>query len=273
MNRQRARINVRGAVQGVGFRPFVYRLAHELGLSGWVLNSPQGVSIEIEGPAEILESFRDRLQNERPRAAIINKVEFSLMDPLWTEEAMHRAYSLVNLTFALDRRAPLCHNDIVTARMEQALSRNIAACFRSLAISDDKKILPCSDALRIIVRNLVELFGLAAGQISLEMSIERLVLPAFKRRSLVSAASELVINALRHAFDAPSSGHITVGLCRLGLSDAKLSISDDGRGIRPGRYGPSGIAFDLAALLESDLLYSEAERGGTLAEITFPVGR
>jgi len=197
----------------------------------------------------------------------------SVLDPLWTEEAMHRAYSLVNLTFALDRRAPLCHNDIVTARMEQALSRNIAACFRSLAISDDKKILPCSDALRIIVRNLVELFGLAAGQISLEMSIERLGLPAFKRRSLVSAASELVINALRHAFDAPSSGHITVGLCRLGLSDAKLSISDDGRGIRPGRYGPSGIAFDLAALLESDLLYSEAERGGTLAEITFPVGR
>ncbi len=198
----------------------------------------------------------------------------SVLDPLWTEEAMHRAYSLVSLTLALDQRAPLCHNDIVTARMEQALIRNIAACFRSLAISGDKKTLPCSDALRIIVQNLVELFGLAAGQISLEMSIERLALLAFKRRALVSTASELVINALRHAFDAPSSGHITVGLCRVGLSDAKLSISDDGRGIRPGRYGqPCGIAFDLAALLESDLIYSEAEWGGMLAEITFPVGR
>ena len=46
---KRVRIAIRGAVQGVGFRPFVYRLATQLGLNGWVLNSTQGVTIEAEG--------------------------------------------------------------------------------------------------------------------------------------------------------------------------------------------------------------------------------
>src|SRR5438128_2011718 len=50
--RLRLRLRVRGAVQGVGFRPFVYRLATELGLPGWVNNSSQGVLVEVEGAAE-----------------------------------------------------------------------------------------------------------------------------------------------------------------------------------------------------------------------------
>jgi hydrogenase maturation protein HypF len=45
---RRARLAIRGAVQGVGFRPFVYRLATELGLAGWVNNSSQGVFVEVE---------------------------------------------------------------------------------------------------------------------------------------------------------------------------------------------------------------------------------
>ena len=51
---QRVHIAVRGAVQGVGFRPFIYRLASDMGLSGWVLNSPQGVFIEAEGTQKSL---------------------------------------------------------------------------------------------------------------------------------------------------------------------------------------------------------------------------
>ncbi len=64
-DRGRVKITVRGAVQGVGFRPFVYRLATELGLKGWVINSAQGVFIEVEGAPERLADFMRRLRAEK----------------------------------------------------------------------------------------------------------------------------------------------------------------------------------------------------------------
>jgi hydrogenase maturation protein HypF len=79
---QRMHIAIRGAVQGVGFRPFVYRLATEMKLPGWVLNSPQGVFIEVEGEKEDLNSFLLRLQEEKPEPSFIQSLEFSLLDPL-----------------------------------------------------------------------------------------------------------------------------------------------------------------------------------------------
>ncbi|RMF77099.1 MAG: carbamoyltransferase HypF, partial [Planctomycetota bacterium] len=67
----RLRICIDGAVQGVGFRPFVYRLARGLDLKGWVENSPQGVTIEVEGPRTRLHDFRRRVVAERPPLAEI----------------------------------------------------------------------------------------------------------------------------------------------------------------------------------------------------------
>ena len=74
---QRLRITLRGAVQGVGFRPFVYRLATELSLTGWVLNSSAGLVVEVEGPSEQLSSFEQRLENERPKASVVTVRESS----------------------------------------------------------------------------------------------------------------------------------------------------------------------------------------------------
>ncbi len=78
----RLKIVIRGAVQGVGFRPFVYRLATELHLRGWVLNSAQGVFIEVEGATEQLEEFLRRLPRERPPRAFIQSLEHSWLDPV-----------------------------------------------------------------------------------------------------------------------------------------------------------------------------------------------
>ena len=58
----RLKIALRGAVQGVGFRPFVFRLAEELKLAGWVNNSPQGVFIEVEGTRAVLEKSLPRIR-------------------------------------------------------------------------------------------------------------------------------------------------------------------------------------------------------------------
>lgn len=73
----RRQFKLRGAVQGVGFRPFVYRLAHELGLHGSVNNSARGVYIDIEGPAGQIEKFTLRLQSELPPVAKITEFNFA----------------------------------------------------------------------------------------------------------------------------------------------------------------------------------------------------
>lgn len=77
---QRLRVTVRGAVQGVGFRPFIYRLARELGLTGWVSNSPQGVFIEVEGDKKLLRSFLLRIAHEKPPRSFIQSLESSYLD-------------------------------------------------------------------------------------------------------------------------------------------------------------------------------------------------
>jgi hydrogenase maturation protein HypF len=71
----RKQIAVAGIVQGVGFRPFVYRLANVCKLTGFVANTPAGVSIEIQGPLGAVEDFLDRLPAEAPPLAHITVVE------------------------------------------------------------------------------------------------------------------------------------------------------------------------------------------------------
>lgn len=68
------RIEVRGTVQGVGFRPWVYRVACEEGVSGRVLNHPRGVTIEAFGSPTVLEAFLRRLEREHPPAAEVREV-------------------------------------------------------------------------------------------------------------------------------------------------------------------------------------------------------
>lgn len=70
----RCRVQVRGQVQGVGFRPFIYRLAEELGLSGWVRNCGSGVEIEVQGSAEKVEFMLRKLRLEPPPLARIAEV-------------------------------------------------------------------------------------------------------------------------------------------------------------------------------------------------------
>ena len=78
----RRHIRVRGIVQGVGFRPFVYNLAHELGLRGYVFNSSAGVRIEIEGADESIQKFLDTLQHRPPPLALIAEVTVAELEPL-----------------------------------------------------------------------------------------------------------------------------------------------------------------------------------------------
>ncbi len=78
--RVRVKLALRGAVQGVGFRPFVHRLATELAVTGWVNNSPQGVFVEAESPRPTLEQFLRRLEAEKPPRSSIQSMETTWLD-------------------------------------------------------------------------------------------------------------------------------------------------------------------------------------------------
>jgi hydrogenase maturation protein HypF len=87
----RVRARVEGTVQGVGFRPYVYRLSHELGLVGWVLNDSQGVLLEVEGGAGPVNEFFTRLEAEAPPLALVERVVREARHPEGDREFTIRA--------------------------------------------------------------------------------------------------------------------------------------------------------------------------------------
>jgi hydrogenase maturation protein HypF len=72
--RERLKVRIRGAVQGVGFRPFVFRTASELRLTGFVQNDTSGLIVEAEGPRAALEELLARLSRDAPPRAILQAV-------------------------------------------------------------------------------------------------------------------------------------------------------------------------------------------------------
>ncbi|MGZ8382276.1 MAG: carbamoyltransferase HypF [Nitrospira sp.] len=76
---QRLRVEVEGTVQGVGFRPFVYRLARELELTGWVQNTRNGVLIEVEGDSPAIETFLQRMRTDAPASASIEAIRTNVI--------------------------------------------------------------------------------------------------------------------------------------------------------------------------------------------------
>ncbi|NLH80598.1 MAG: carbamoyltransferase HypF [Phyllobacteriaceae bacterium] len=78
----RLAFRVRGAVQGVGMRPFVHGLAARFALSGFVLNDGDGVAIEVEGPEPALSGFRAALTAEKPPLARFDAIETRALAPL-----------------------------------------------------------------------------------------------------------------------------------------------------------------------------------------------
>jgi hydrogenase maturation protein HypF len=85
-------IGVEGLVQGVGFRPFVYRLARQHGLQGWVVNRTDGLTIKIEGPAACLPGFMEDLRNKAPVASQIDEITIEQDEP----EGLHGFFILAS---------------------------------------------------------------------------------------------------------------------------------------------------------------------------------
>ncbi|WP_045555486.1 carbamoyltransferase HypF [Streptomyces sp. FxanaA7] len=80
--RLRRRVTVRGVVQGVGFRPYLYGLATELALAGHVTNTPEGVIVEVEGTASAVTRFCDRIAAQAPPLARVDSVDHRELPPV-----------------------------------------------------------------------------------------------------------------------------------------------------------------------------------------------
>ncbi|WP_327319777.1 carbamoyltransferase HypF [Streptomyces sp. NBC_01235] len=78
----RRRVTVRGVVQGVGFRPYLYGLATELALAGHVTNTAEGVVVEVEGAASAVAGFCDRIAAQAPPLARVESVHHQEMPPV-----------------------------------------------------------------------------------------------------------------------------------------------------------------------------------------------
>ncbi len=229
---------------------------------------------------------RSRVRNIEPQAGLIpaqrHAVLSVLLDatvplarcgdsafkPLWVDEAMNRARDMAGLVAELEHQNPCIHQNPEDSKAEYQAACDFAEALRSLAMADDRDMQPCFEVLHVSVFSLVQLFGRASATIS----VERLTLPAYKRRALVLASCELVLNLLRQGLMDGSAGNITVTLRRTSRAVAQLSVESDGNGVSKNILPPpGGIASDLAAILEADVVYSTRTGGATAAEISFPV--
>jgi hydrogenase maturation protein HypF len=104
----RSRARVEGVVQGVGFRPFVHRLAGELALDGFVLNDEHGVLLEVQGEPERVEAFLARLRADAPPLAVVERV---LAEPVAPVEA--RGFEIVESAHG-GRPSALVSADVAT---------------------------------------------------------------------------------------------------------------------------------------------------------------
>jgi hydrogenase maturation protein HypF len=102
-------IQIRGVVQGVGFRPFVYRLACAYNLNGWVLNAQQGVEIHLEGSEEAFQWFLDEMKSHPPQAAQISAVSVESAEPVgFTEFTIRESAGERQPTARISPDLPMC---------------------------------------------------------------------------------------------------------------------------------------------------------------------
>jgi hydrogenase maturation protein HypF len=101
----RARIEISGIIQGVGFRPFIYRLAREQGLAGHVANTAAGVTIEIDGTEQEIEDFIKAITSEKPPLATI--IELHVTGSEINPDATRGSFQIIESSSAGKRIGPI----------------------------------------------------------------------------------------------------------------------------------------------------------------------
>jgi two-component sensor histidine kinase len=186
---------------------------------------------------------------------------------IFAAEAAHRAKNLAQLSHAVIRLR------LATGLKEIAAAEALAQAYSEIGDASDCGVAVSSkDPLIRVVSSLVLLFGRGDRNVAIHIRAEELLLPPERRRLLVLIASELVINALRHAFPVGRAGLINTFL-RVDEGHARLTITDNGIGYDGAQHGQGGELLDsLTAMLTGTLKRSTSPTGGFHASVSFPVG-
>ena len=218
--------------------------------------------------SENLQTRGDDAVGKLLAAAIVPSSRDTLpSDGVWTQEALHRAYSMVRLFLRLHARQKVVNplNRIIENRLAEDISRILNA-YRSDTMPT---LAHCASDMRDIVRGLVALFGPAVGDIEVQCDIERVKLPPVAQRTLVLLSQELVVNALLHAFSGRHRGWIAVRLCRSFDGYIHLRVEDDGIGFPADASNRHGVAYMLASRLDAAISHARSASGVTCVDVAF----
>ncbi len=185
---------------------------------------------------------------------------------IFSAEAVHRAKNLAQLSHAVIGLS------LAPGSKEIEAATALAQAYSEIGDAGDCAVAVSSKDLLIqVVSSLVSLFGRGVRNASIHIRAEELLLPPDRRRLLVLIASELVVNALRHAFPGGRAGLINVFL-RVVEGQACLTIADNGAGYNGAQDGQGGKLLDsLTAMLNGTLDRSTSPTGGVQASVSFPV--
>ena len=125
----RKRIRVAGVVQGVGFRPFIWRLAQELNCTGFILNDPSGVLIEVQGIETLVEEFQRRLTSDAPTSALVTGVVAQLCSALDGECGFEIASSRFTENFVAGVPPDICVCDDCLKELQDQTNRRFGYPF------------------------------------------------------------------------------------------------------------------------------------------------
>jgi two-component sensor histidine kinase len=195
---------------------------------------------------------------------------------VWMAEAAHRAANLeqiaTNLPRLIDRGRVGSNDPSRTIRQANRLAKT----YRSLDSSDGRGSFSCAPELKNIAYGLTAIFGHSVGSVNLWLDIQPLMLEQEERRALLLAASELVMNALRHAFVGRHSGTIRISLhWDEAREEGVLEVADDGKGpddVVAGTGLGHGIIRGLADVLDGSIAWRRSMLLlGTEAVLRFPL--
>jgi two-component sensor histidine kinase len=194
----------------------------------------------------------------------------SPLRPIWAFENFARTRVMIRLLSALDRLRKNGDPHMLSLDMERDAADRLSAGLSLVRDLSTATPVPCSSLLRNAVRDLAELFGPTVGEVLIATQIEPVSLSSVKRRALLLATCNLLLQALADGFAGRRSGTLVVSLHRVDRAAMRLTIADDGSASTRDWSDESVEAVDdLVAILDGRLSHQRDGHGGVVTELTF----